>query len=252
MRVRFVWLLLLAAGLPLPVAAQEPATAPTVVLVHGAWGGGWDWRTVEDELRAQGADVYRVTLTGLGARHHLASPDVGLDTHVADVVNVILWERLEDVILVGHSYGGMVITGVAEAVPQRLAHVVYVDAFVPFDGECVMSVGGRGECGSVEGVEGQVDGLLAPRWVEPGTPPPSDVPHPVRTFVDPLHLEGLPAHGRPASYILTRDAEGEPDGFDWAADRARELGWPVTEVIAGHNLQRDDPAWLADFIAGLG
>lgn len=85
-------------------------------------------------------------------------------------------------ILVGQSYGGMVITGVAEAVPERLGHIVYVDAFVPLDGECVMSVGGRSECGSVEAVEGQVDGLLAPRWVEPGTPPPSDVPHPVRTL----------------------------------------------------------------------
>lgn len=251
-RVRSAFLPLLALSLLLPgVSLGQDTPAPTVVLVHGAWGGGWDWKNVEDELRARGAEVYRATLTGLGERHHLASADVGLDTHITDVENLVTWERLDDVILVGHSYGGMVITGVAERIPDRIRHLVYVDAMVPFDGECVISIMNPGSCGSLDAVQGQVDGLLTPRWVQPDTPPPSDVPHPAKTFVDAIELAGTPGNGRPASYILTRDAPGQEDGFDRAADRARELGWPVTEVVASHNLQRDDPAWLADFIVAI-
>ena len=106
-------------GSPVPTAAQDPLARP-VVIVHGAWGGGWDWKSVETELRARDRVVYRPTLTGLGERNHLASPDIGLATHVTDVVNLIVWEQLEDLILVGHSYGGMVITGVAEQVAERI------------------------------------------------------------------------------------------------------------------------------------
>jgi pimeloyl-ACP methyl ester carboxylesterase len=131
-RVLLAPALLLAA---LTALAQTPS-GPTVVIVHGAWGGGWDWRGVEQVLRQRGASVYRPTLTGLGERCHLASPDIDLTTHVTDIVNVIEWEELEDVILLGHSYGGMVITGVADRVPDRIRRLVYLDAFLPFDGEC--------------------------------------------------------------------------------------------------------------------
>ena len=93
-----------------------------------------------------------------------------------------------------------------------------------------------------------VDGLLVPPWVQPGTPPPHDVPHPFKTFTDALDLEGAPGHGRPASYIITRSAPGEPDGFDWAAERARSLGWPVFEIMSGHNAQREAPDELARII----
>ena len=93
---------------------------------------------------------------------------------------------------------------------------------------------------------GQTDGLVVPAWVEPDTPPPHDVPHPAKTLVDPIALAGKPGHGRPAIYILTREAAGQPDGFDWAAERARQLGWPVIELTADHNPQRDKVGALVE------
>src|SRR6185312_289139 len=105
------------------------------VLVHGAWHGGWCWKRVSPLLRALGHEVFTPTLTGLGERQHLMSPEVGLDTHIKDVLGVLEYEDLHDVILVGHSYAGMVIAGVAEKAAERIAHLVYLDAFVPADGK---------------------------------------------------------------------------------------------------------------------
>jgi pimeloyl-ACP methyl ester carboxylesterase len=107
----------------------------TFVIVHGGWGGAWEWRAFAPLLQQAGHEVLRTTLTGLGERVHLASPEISLGTHVRDVVNALFYEDLRDVILVGHSYGGAVVTGAAERVPERLAHLVYVDAFVPEDGQ---------------------------------------------------------------------------------------------------------------------
>src|ERR687885_315704 len=107
----------------------------TYVLVHGGWHGGWCWRKVVPLLRRHGHEVYTPTLTGLGERSHLAHPLVDLETHVTDVVNVLFYEDLREVILLGHSNGGTLITAVAERVPERLAHLVYLDAFVPEDGQ---------------------------------------------------------------------------------------------------------------------
>ena len=103
----------------------------TFVLVHGASTGGWYWAPVRARLRAAGHEVFTPTLTGLGERAHLLRQDVGLDTHVADVLNVLAYGDLVGVVLAGHSYGGMVVTGVADRAPERVAHLVYVDAFVP-------------------------------------------------------------------------------------------------------------------------
>jgi pimeloyl-ACP methyl ester carboxylesterase len=106
----------------------EEAKMATFVLVHGSWLGGWCWQRVTPHLRAAGHEVFTPTLTGLGERAHLLTRDVGLDTHVHDIVNVLEFEELREVILVGHSYGGMVVAGVAECVPHRLARAVYLDA----------------------------------------------------------------------------------------------------------------------------
>src|SRR5215217_9636052 len=113
---------------------------PTIVIVHGAWGGAWAFKKVEALLRQKGFEVYRPQLTGQGDRVHLARPDIGLSTHIDDVVNTILYEDLHDITLVGHSYGGMVISGVAERVPDRIKRLVYLDAMVPNDGDSVMSL----------------------------------------------------------------------------------------------------------------
>src|SRR5215471_17762390 len=109
----------------------------TYVLVHGAWHGGWCWRKVRDALERSGAEVYTPTLTGLGERAHLASKDIGLDTHVADVLGVLEGEDLSEVVLVGHSYSGMVVTAVADRAADRVARLVYLDAVVPNDGQCL-------------------------------------------------------------------------------------------------------------------
>jgi pimeloyl-ACP methyl ester carboxylesterase len=124
-------LLILLSGLMLnDTKAQtqnlKPAGKPTTVIVHGAWGGSWAFRRVDSLLRERGHNVYRPSLTGLGERVHLATPDVGLSTHINDVVNMILFEDLRDITLIGHSYGGMVITGVADRVPDRIRRLIYL------------------------------------------------------------------------------------------------------------------------------
>jgi pimeloyl-ACP methyl ester carboxylesterase len=102
----------------------------TFVLVHGAWHGGWCWSRVAEPLRAMGHRVYTPTQTGLGERQHLLGDTITLNTFVQDIANVLLWEDLHDVILVGHSFGGLTITGVADILPKRLAHLAYLDAFI--------------------------------------------------------------------------------------------------------------------------
>jgi pimeloyl-ACP methyl ester carboxylesterase len=107
----------------------------TFVLVHGAFGGGWQWRDVAALLRARGHDVHTPTLTGHGERVHLATPAIGLETHIQDVLNLLRYEELHDVVLACQSYGGMVVTGVADQMPERCAHLVYLNALVPEDGQ---------------------------------------------------------------------------------------------------------------------
>src|SRR5712692_8234402 len=112
----------------------------TFVLVHGAWLGGWCWQRVSPLLREAGSEVFAPTLTGLGERAHLLSLEIDLETHVRDVCGVLECENLKDVVLVGHSYGGMVITGVAERSAKRLSQLVYLDAFVPTDGQSLLDL----------------------------------------------------------------------------------------------------------------
>ena len=112
----------------------------TFVLVHGAWHGGWCWRRVADLLEAKGHKVFAPTLTGLGERSHLMRAGINVSTHVTDIVNVLKWERLTDVVLCGHSYGGFVISGVAEQAADRIGSIVFLDAFVPLNGESMASI----------------------------------------------------------------------------------------------------------------
>ena len=107
----------------------------TIVLCHGAWGGGWSWTGVADILRGQGHRVFVPTYTGLGERTHLASPDVGLSTHIQDVRALVEWERLDRFVLAGHSYGGMVISGAADKGWRKITRLIYLDAFLPEDGQ---------------------------------------------------------------------------------------------------------------------
>jgi pimeloyl-ACP methyl ester carboxylesterase len=229
--------------------APDPAARKTFVIVHGAWGGGWAWKRVDSLLTARGHTVYRPTLTGLGERVHLGSPEVGLGTHVRDVVNTLVYEDLRGVVLVGHSYGGMVITGVADQVPDRIGHLVYLDAYLPEHGESVLSLSAPLRDSTL--ASWTRFGMIVPPWLEPARDPPWDVPHPHRSFADPLLLVHPPGRGLPATYILTMEPGKQTDSFSMYAERARARGWTVLQMPAGHNPQTTAPRELAELLHGL-
>jgi pimeloyl-ACP methyl ester carboxylesterase len=228
--------------------AASPAQKPfTYVIVHGAWGGGWAFKEVDQMLTADGHKVYRPTLTGQGERSHLANTNllganIDLTTHISDIVNVILWENLTNVVLVGHSYGGMVVTGVADRVPERLKHLIYLDAFLPENGESLNSlVTGPGLTRNVQ------DGFVIPSWLRGNPPPPHDVPHPARTLNEPVSLRNQEAVRRiPTTYILTVDAGRTPeqDGFFRSYERAKTRGWKTITMEGDHNVQWSKPQEL--------
>lgn len=168
------------------------------LLVHGAFGGGWCYKRVARLLRSEGHDVYTPTNTGVGERVHLFDPAINLDTHVEDIMNVIKWEELDDFVLVGHSYGGMIITVVADIVPEKIRTLVYLDAFVPEDGKRQFDYlpGDR-----VKGMRHDAqdhDGGIAPIPAEVLLVNPDDVDwvnsmcvrHPINTFDQPIKLSG--------------------------------------------------------------
>ena len=234
-----------------PMAAGGDVTSPvpsTYVVVHGAWGGGWAWGAVDSMLTSAGHRVSRPTLTGLGERVHLATPETDLETHVTDVVNHLVFERLHDVVLVGHSYGGMVAVGVADRVPERIRRVVLLDAFLPEDGESVVDAvrAAGGESGIGTMVAGAGAGPIVPAWVDPDAPWPTDVPQPLRTFTQPLELRDPAASRLPGTYILTVDpgAPQEDDFFAAFARRAEARGWQVLVLRADHNPQNSARAEL--------
>ena len=237
--MRALAILLAATVIAAPLAAQQRrarAQHSTYVFVHGAWGGGWDWLAIDSMLTRRGHHVVRVTLTGLGERHHLASPSVGLYTHIDDVVNKILWDNLHDVVLVGHSYGGMVITGVVDRIPERIKRVVYLDALLPDSGESLMSIPDTSRARFVASIAR--GDWLVPTWVQDTTVIPRDVPQSLRTFTDTLRLVNPARLKVPATYILTYEPQINPDPFQMFADRAQARGWPVYKMVSDHLPER--------------
>jgi pimeloyl-ACP methyl ester carboxylesterase len=178
---------------------------------------------------------------------HLATPDVGLTTHIDDIVNMLLFEDLHDVILVGHSYGGMVITGVADRVADRIRRLIYVDAFIPNDGDSLIGPEGPRRDWMKQMLKG---GFIVPFWVRPDQPLPKDVPQPLKTFTEPIVLKNQSARLIPATYILTVDPgrKAEEDDFAPQAKRARERGWLVYELPADHNPQWSAPEALVELL----
>lgn len=180
-------------------------TSRTYVLIHGAWHGGWVWKGVADALRAEGHRVSALTLTGLGEREHLLTPEVGLDTHTDDVVNHIKMEKLTDVVAVGWSYGGMVLTGVLSRVPDSIASAVYLDAFVPEDGKSLADYVAREQQVNFDEAQGRGEltirlpdtayqdrwGITEERVLASAIPRLS--PQPIKTMTDPVSAPlGLP------------------------------------------------------------
>ncbi len=242
-----------------PVAAPSAVRAP-FVLVHGAWHGGWCWKKVRERLAAAGHEVFTPSLTGLGDRAHLASPAVDLDTHVADIVSLLEAEDLKGAILVGHSYAGMVITGVVARAPERLAQVVYLDAFLPEDGKCLndYSIGAPGYAENVrangEGWRLPLRGTLTLEAL--GVTDPADVAwmaprmrdQPYRTFTQAVRLApDWPGPVRP-TYLLTSDRPH----YQEAAGRAVSKGFQLVRIPgAGHDAMVTRPAEVADALLKL-
>lgn len=256
---------------PDPATAAVPAANPArtpIVLVHGGWHGGWCWRKVVPLLRAAGHEVWTPTLTGLGDRGHLLTPAVDLSTHVQDVVNLLEYEDLRGVLLVGHSSGGTVVAGVAQRVPERLAHLAYLDAFVPEAGQSLVDllsperrhdferrVRAEGEDWklpspapgpwevSVRQVWGVADEADL-RWMVPRLGP-----HPFKTMTEPLPA-GNPAATPPRTYIrCTSFPNPTFDRFAEAAGRPGS-GWRSRELATGHDAMVTMPRALAALLLG--
>ena len=170
--VRVLFLAQLFSGIIQADAAQKL----TFVIVHGAFGGGWDWKEVDEALSKHGHKVYRPTLTGLGERAHLTNAPINLSSHIQVVINIFYFEKLTNVVLCGHSYGGMVLTGVMEKVPDRMKRVIFLDAFIPEDGESVITYAkAMGETWDAkETAVSAAQGFWAPSWLKFGSPAPSE------------------------------------------------------------------------------
>jgi pimeloyl-ACP methyl ester carboxylesterase len=234
----------------------------TFVLVHGGGHGGWCWQRLVPLLRSAGHQVYTPTLTGLGERSHLLHPDIDLDTHIADVVGVLNYEGLTDVILVGHSYGGMVITGAADRALARVGQLVFLDAAMPLDGESLAIVSpammdfARRQARVVNGIElvlwpdsdaAKAYGVTDPddfAWLQPKL-----TPHPWKCFEQPLRLANEAAMRRIprtnincTSTLRLRPPERRHRAFE--ADR-------VWEIDTGHDLMITEPQAVAEMLLRL-
>lgn len=214
----------------------------TFVIVHGSSGGGWDWKVMDRLLTKGGHTVYRPTLTGLGERMHLNGPEIDLTAHVTDIVNVILFEDLRDVVLVGHSYGGMVSTGVMNRIPRRISHAVFLDAAVPEDGESAADL-----WPSIISDSRVVDGIVYFPWLDPTNPVPGDVPQSLRTLTEPVSFNNPEAISLPATFIafIANDQTVEARAAEHSWQNAKARGWSILTLDSDHNAQRSHPEALA-------
>jgi pimeloyl-ACP methyl ester carboxylesterase len=230
----------------------------TFVLVHGAWHGAWKWRFVAPILRRAGHEVFAPTLTGLGERAHLARAGIDLELHAQDVVAVLEMEDLRDVVLVGHSYGGMVVTGAADRCPERVGRLVYLDAFVPENGKCALDyvVPERAaafckegeQSGSVAPPPLSLWGLVKPEHI--AFAKAREARQPFRTFTQPIRLANPDALARiPKTFIYcSSPATGTFDGF--ASKYRSDPAWSFHELKTGHDAMILAPEELAAVLLG--
>ncbi|MBX3513527.1 MAG: alpha/beta hydrolase [Xanthobacteraceae bacterium] len=224
----------------------------TFIVAHGAWSAGWVWKKMHPLMRTKGHELITPTYTGLGERVHLATELIGLETHIRDMLMVLQMEDVRDAILIGHSYGGMVATGVADLAAERISKLVYLDAFVPRHGEGVFDLVSPEE--RERRLAGVVDG-----WKLPPSPPPPDtsqrdidwitprrVHQPLACFQEPLLLEnGEPQ--MPRAYIYAqRHNPGDP--FRPFAERAKREGWQYFEMDASHSPHVTAPEALTEVL----
>lgn len=231
----------------------------TFVLVHGAWGGAHTWRTVRPLLWRAGHEVFTPALTGIGERAHLISPQVGLSTHVEDVVQHVLYEDLVDIVLVGFSYGGMVVTGALDHIGDRVRELVYLDAFVPADGQAVTDIAGS-EASRLPGLGH--DSTIPPRErtfddpAEAEFAAPRRTSQPARTFTEPVRLSRpLESFEFGRTYVKASQDERStsgPDPFWDAADRYRDdSAWRYREIDSNHMIPQNKPAEVTEILLSM-
>ena len=232
----------------------------TFVLVHGGWGGGWEWTPVANALRSRGHQAFTPTLTGLGEREHIRASEVTLSDHIDDVAAVMSFEGLDDVILCGQSYGGMVVTGVADRMPERIRLLVYLDAFVPGDGESLRDNVPPGMVEALVDVGRERGDGRAP--IPPELLPAGDAPDTVRygarlrpqstnTFTEAIRLTGQ-VDRLPRAFVRCTAGDADMEPF---AERARSEGWLYRELETPHDLHLSDPVatvGLLDELATVG
>jgi pimeloyl-ACP methyl ester carboxylesterase len=229
----------------------------TFVLVHGAWHGAWCWNRLSKLLSAKQHTVIAPTLTGVGERSHLLAPEINLETHVLDVVNVMKWQQLRDVVLVGHSSGGFVISGVAERMTKSIASLVMLDAFVPADGQSVadkipsplrdaiLRAASDGATSFPPVAAAMFNVNESDRaWVDAYC-----TPHPMQCFLQKIALSGARDQITKKAYI--RASNYDNTAFDAELSEARQNGWKTFHIDAGHDVMIDAPAQLADVLEGL-
>ena len=231
----------------------------TFVLVHGAWHGGWCWRRVSDLLERQGHKVFTPTLTGLGERSHLLRAGINISTHVTDVVNLLKWEGLSGVVLCGHSYGGMVVSGVAEQMGPAIGSIVFLDAFVPENGDSMANLTSgavrdnlkiaaeRGDLGvPARSAAAFLVNAKDQAWVDAMC-----VPQPIGTMTEKVTLTGARERIGKKAYIR---ASAYPNpGFDTAYARVKaDTSWRTYEVPCGHDVMVDMPERLAEILVEVG
>jgi pimeloyl-ACP methyl ester carboxylesterase len=229
---------------------------PTFVLVHGAWHGGWSWKQILPVLRAAGYDVYAPTQSGCGDRSRQISPEVTLTTHIEDTLSFLYYEDLTNVVLVGHSYGGFVISGVIERARERISHAIWLDAFVPDNGESIASqnpdvplleiAASTGEGYRVPCIMSDSDfGMSDPiefAWTKARL-----TDQPLGAFLEPIAIDPGSWTTVQKSYILT-----SPERFPEHAERARARGYTVIERTSWrHNAMATHPHELAEILISL-
>jgi pimeloyl-ACP methyl ester carboxylesterase len=258
---------LVAAAGSIPLATAGSAAAQlspkSYVLVHGAWHGAWCWKEVADALRGMGHRVSAITQTGVGERKHLLSKDITLDTFAADLVNHIEAEELDNVILVGHSFGGTSISGAADRMPSRIRHLVYLDSVILQNGESVFGalppdvVAARRKMVAEQG-----NGIFIPPAPVTAFGIPDDhrlaawvkrrlTPHPVSTYDSPMRLANPVGNGRPRTYIICANPIYGPleATRQWVK---KQDGWIVREIATGHDAMVLAPVELARMLADIG
>lgn len=212
----------------------------TFVLIPGAWHGAWTFEPLARRLRAHGHHAFPLTLTGVGDRKHLLTHSVNLDTHIEDVVNLLTDQQVTDAVLVGHSYGGMVITGAADRVPERVAGLVYVDAMVPEDGDSCWSLVTDQERGwYLEGAhETGYTSAPLPFFDARATP------HPLASLLQSVRLSGGLDRYRSRDYVYATGWDGQSPFAELHERLVRDPAWRTHALASGHNVMRDAPEEL--------